>query len=167
MARYYSNANDLITFSRASTATFIGSDGLIQTASVDGPRIDYDPLTGKVKGLLIEEERENLFPSSNDFTTWAENTTSGATTGLRYIQENAAIGPDGQTSAHKLVESTDADQQRIYRAFLGMTANTTPVALPDLSGTNLQIAYDFMGTIGTFRQFAGDIGDDGLEEATS
>ena len=45
--------------------------------------------------------------------------------------------------------------------------DTTPTALPDLSGTDLQIASDYMGTIGTFRQFAGDIGDDGLEEATS
>lgn len=64
MARYYSNANDLITFSRASTATFVGSDGLIQTATVDSPRIDYDPITGKAKGLLIEEQRTNLIPNS-------------------------------------------------------------------------------------------------------
>jgi hypothetical protein len=50
---------------------------------------------------------------------------------------------------------------------VALTANTTPTALPDLSGTDLEIAYDFMGTIGTFRQFAGDIGDTGLEKATS
>ena len=48
-----------------------------------------------------------------------------------------------------------------------LTADTTPTALPDLSGTDLQIAYDFMGTIGTFRQFAGDIGDAGLVTATN
>ena len=48
-----------------------------------------------------------------------------------------------------------------------LTANTTPTALPDLSATNLQIAPDFMGTIGTFRQFAGDIGDAGLVTATN
>jgi hypothetical protein len=48
-----------------------------------------------------------------------------------------------------------------------LTADTTPTVLPDLSGTNLEIAPDFMGTIKQFRQFAGDIGDDGLEEATS
>ena len=50
---------------------------------------------------------------------------------------------------------------------VALTADTTPTALPDLSNTDLQIAYDFMGTIGQFRQFAGDIGDTGLEEATS
>jgi len=45
--------------------------------------------------------------------------------------------------------------------------DTTPTALPDLSTTDLQIAYDFMGTIGQFRQFAGDIGDTGLVTATN
>ena len=48
-----------------------------------------------------------------------------------------------------------------------LTADTTPTALPDLSNTNLQIASDFMGTIGTFRQFAGDIEDAGLVTATN
>ena len=50
---------------------------------------------------------------------------------------------------------------------VALTEDTTPVALPDLSSTNLQIAYDFMGTIGQFRQFAGDIGDTGLVTATN
>jgi surface protein len=49
---------------------------------------------------------------------------------------------------------------------VALTADTTPTALPDLSNTDLEIAKDFMGTIGTFRQFAGDIGDTGLEEAS-
>jgi hypothetical protein len=48
-----------------------------------------------------------------------------------------------------------------------LTEDTTPTALPDLSSTNLEIAQDFMGTIGTFRQFAGDIGDAGLVTATN
>jgi hypothetical protein len=50
---------------------------------------------------------------------------------------------------------------------VALTEDTTPTALPDLSSTNLQIAYDYMGTIGTFRQFAGDIGDTGLVTATN
>jgi len=50
---------------------------------------------------------------------------------------------------------------------VALTANITPTALPDLSGSNIEIAHDFMGTIRTFRQFAGDIGDAGLVTATS
>jgi len=45
-------------------------------------------------------------------------------------------------------------------------ADNTLTALPDLSNTNLQIAQDFMGTVGQFRQFAGDVGDAGLVTAT-
>ena len=48
-----------------------------------------------------------------------------------------------------------------------LTAATTPTALPDLSGTNLEIAFDFMGTVRQFVQYDADIGDTGLEEATS
>ena len=48
-----------------------------------------------------------------------------------------------------------------------LTADTTPTALPDLSGTNLEIAFDFMGTVRQFVQYDADIGDTGLEEAIS
>ena len=50
---------------------------------------------------------------------------------------------------------------------VALTGGTTPTALPDLSSTDLQIAYDFMGTIGQFRQFAGDIGETGIVTATN
>jgi hypothetical protein len=49
---------------------------------------------------------------------------------------------------------------------VALTANTTPVALPDLSATDLQLGYDFMGTIRTFRMWADDLGDTGIAEAT-
>ena len=49
---------------------------------------------------------------------------------------------------------------------VALTANTTPVALPDLSTTNLSLAYDYMGTISEFRIWDKDIGDTGIAEAT-
>lgn len=48
-----------------------------------------------------------------------------------------------------------------------LTADTTPVALPDLSATDLQLGYDFMGTIKTFRMWGADIGDTGISGASS
>lgn len=49
-----------------------------------------------------------------------------------------------------------------------LTANTTPTALPDLSATNLQLGYDFMGTIDEFRMWGSmDIGDTTIASATS
>lgn len=48
-----------------------------------------------------------------------------------------------------------------------LTADTTPVALPDLSATDLQLGYDFMGTISLFRMWADDLGDAGIAEASA
>jgi len=48
-----------------------------------------------------------------------------------------------------------------------LTEDTTPVALPDLSSTDLEIAYDFMGNVKQVRIWAVDIGDTGLEASTS
>jgi len=50
-----------ITFTRASTATFFNQNGVLQTAAVNTPRFDHNPVTGESLGLLIEEQRTNLF----------------------------------------------------------------------------------------------------------
>ena len=48
-----------------------------------------------------------------------------------------------------------------------LTADTTPTALPDLSTTDLQLGYDFMGTIGKFRVWSDDLTDTGIATATA
>jgi hypothetical protein len=53
------SGNNLITFSRASTATFVDGAGVIQTAASGVPRFDHNPETGESLGLLIEESRTN------------------------------------------------------------------------------------------------------------
>ena len=59
-----------ITFTRASTGTYVGSDGLIKTAVADEARFDHDPETGESLGLLIEGSRTNLINYSEDFSLW-------------------------------------------------------------------------------------------------
>lgn len=56
--------SDLITFTRASSATRVNSSGLVETVASDQPRFDYDPVTLQPKGLLIEEQRTNLLLNS-------------------------------------------------------------------------------------------------------
>ena len=89
------------TFTRASTATFVGSNGLIQSAAVNAARFDHDPITLACKGLLIEESRTNLLLQSQTFgTTWTAqqlNTTGSPA----YL--NVATAPDGNTTADKLI----------------------------------------------------------------
>jgi hypothetical protein len=49
---------------------------------------------------------------------------------------------------------------------VALTADTTPTALPDLSSTDLDLAYDYMGTIKTFRIWDKDLGDTGIAIAS-
>ena len=88
-----------VTVTRASTATFVGSNGFIQSAAINAPRFDYNPVTLAPKGLLIEEARSNLVLRSEQFNDAAW------TTGDASISANAVNGPDGNLTADKLVEA--------------------------------------------------------------
>jgi hypothetical protein len=90
----------LVTFTRASTGTFLGSNGLIQTATTNEPRFDHNPTTGESLGLLVEEARTNLLLQSNQFnTTWTNSDTSETSA--------AGIAPDGTNTAWELKDSLD------------------------------------------------------------
>lgn len=58
-----------ITFTRASTATYFNSAGVMQTAAANAPRWDYNPGTLALQGLLIEEARTNVLLNSAVLTT--------------------------------------------------------------------------------------------------
>ena len=61
------------TFTRNSSGTYVGDDGLIKTAAVNEPRFDYDPATGESLGLLVEEARTNYHRYSTNFANWTAN----------------------------------------------------------------------------------------------
>jgi hypothetical protein len=93
---------NLIDFTRASSGTYVGSDGLIKTATTNEARFDHDPTTGESLGLLVEEQRTNLlfYSESIGVTVWS---------GFRYAATaNAATSPDGQVSAD-LIAATETN----------------------------------------------------------
>lgn len=96
------------TFSRSSTATYFDADGVLQTASVDQPRWDYDPATGSLKGLLIEESRTNLLPYSEDFSQW---TLTNVT--LSSGQSSPTLG----INAVHLVDTNDTSSQEHFLSY--------------------------------------------------
>lgn len=111
-----------ITFSRNSTATYLGSDGLIKTALAGEPRFEFDT-DGNCLGLLIEESRTNLltYSSSLGGTNWVN---ARAATIL-----NNTTSPDGSTTASKLVGAfpDQVGNKRIYQTVT--TLNNTEYTL--------------------------------------
>jgi hypothetical protein len=85
-----------ITFTRSTTATFVGSNGLIQSSAINAPRFDYNPVTLAPRGLLIEEQRVNLVLYSEQFDNagWTKSNAS--------VTANATTSPDGTANADRL-----------------------------------------------------------------
>ena len=99
------------TFTRASTATFVGSNGLIQSAAINQARFDHDPSTLVSRGLLIEESRTNLVLQSENHpsATWnktgltvasAGNTDPAGAATSNLVSEDVSVG------LHRLFQST-------------------------------------------------------------
>jgi len=95
MALVNKTFSDIITFTRASTATFFNSAGVLTSAATNAPRFDYNPSTLAAQGLLIEESRANLFTYSAQFddAAWLKGGT---------ISANEIVAPDGTLSADLL-----------------------------------------------------------------
>jgi hypothetical protein len=99
MALVCKNFSDIITFTRASTATYFDSAGVLQSAAIDAPRLDYNPSTLVAQGLLIEEARTNLLLQSADFTTtWGQSNVT--------ITANTTASPDGGTNGDTLLTNS-------------------------------------------------------------
>ena len=87
-----------VTFTRGSTATYVGSDGLIKTAAANEARFDHNPVTGESLGLLVEESRTNFLKYSQDISSQFFN--NGYDGGL--ISPNSVVAPDGTLTGSKL-----------------------------------------------------------------
>jgi hypothetical protein len=107
-----------ITFTRASTATFTGSNGLIQTAASGVARFDHNPTTLASLGLMIEESRTNLLTYSEQFddAAWTKTRSS--------ITANTIVAPDGTLTGDKLVEDTTASNTHIVSQSASFTSGT-------------------------------------------
>lgn len=72
---------DGVTYSRASAASYFGADGNLYNATSGTPRVDYNPVTRALRGLLVERGSTRLN------THLTANTTAG------YINDGATLTP--------------------------------------------------------------------------
>ncbi|HED2782058.1 TPA: hypothetical protein R4Z40_001378 [Klebsiella variicola subsp. variicola] len=93
---------DILSFSRASTATRVAESGLLEYLQANEPAIDYHPLSGECLGLRIERGTSNRLAWSQDFTKTATWAASGVV-----LTPAAAVAPDGNLTATKMIEATD------------------------------------------------------------
>lgn len=116
-----------IQCTRASSATCFGPDGKLRTVAANVPRIDYDPVTGKCLGLLVEEARTNtgtpLIASGSvpQVPTYTYNSDLPPLVAGRVPARNYAVGAVDASSAAGARANIRADPS-------GLTENTTYTA---------------------------------------
>jgi hypothetical protein len=80
---------------------------VLLSAGGNQARFDCNPTTGESLGLLIEEQRTNIFSDSSAFQNW---TILGGT-----VTQNAIVAPDGTLSGEKYSPSASTQFQLVYK----------------------------------------------------
>ena len=139
-------------FSRASTATRVNKDGLIETVATNVPRLEYPFIDGVVQdtpSLLLEPSRTNLITYSDDFSNaaWTKGNSS--------ITANSIISPDGSQNADKIVEDTSSSAHYIDSASVSFTSGTqyTVSVFAKNNGRNLVLQGSGVPTASAFAAF--------------
>jgi hypothetical protein len=147
---------ELITFTRASSATVIGPTGTIETVSNDVPRFQHDPVTGRCLGLLAEEQRINLLLNSATLST--QSVTSAATAYTLSFYGTGTITLSGTSTAGPLVGT--AANQRVSLTFTPTAGTLTLTVSGSVTNANLEagsFATSWIPTTGTSATRSADI----------
>jgi len=143
------------TFVRSGAATYIDSDGIMQTAAENAPRLQHVPGLGLA--LLLEEAGTNLVSYSEDGSQWDSvggyatatpepgieiaGLPANVITGQRSYWHRVDVGRVEQTGTHTL-------------HFLASSGNTSNCRITARDpGTGRQVEFDF--TIGDCNDYSG------------
>ena len=146
---------ELATFTRAGTANYVDSAGTMTAADANVGRVEYDPLTLAVRGLLVEEGRTNLLLNSATLSTQGVTVTAVAHTLSFY--GTGTITLTGASTAGPLV-GTGAG--RVSLTFTPSAATLTCTVSGTVSSAQLEVgAYptSYVTTAGTSIARARDV----------
>jgi hypothetical protein len=122
------------SFDRASTATVVNKDGLIETVGVDEPRIDF---LNNTKGhLLLEPSRQNKFTYSENISNsfWTKDGIS--------ITADSIVSPNGLQTADKLVENSSSGNHRFYNNNFSITSGSASLSCFAKAGERSELRLD-------------------------
>jgi len=125
------------SFSRASTATYFNSAGVLTSAAINGPRFDhvYNGSSWVSKGLLVEEQRTNILLDSATLSTQSVTTTGAAYTLSFYGTGTATLS--GTSTAGPLV-GTGASN-RVSLSFTPTAGTLTLTVSGTISNVQLEL----------------------------
>jgi hypothetical protein len=107
-----------VSFSRASTATYINASGNIATQAANQPRFEY--LSGVLKGLLLESSSTNLILQSEQINNAAYVPTDCT------VLANQTTAPDGTNTADALIENAANNiEPSIFQHVAGLDQTAT------------------------------------------
>lgn len=137
-ATSYIQSTDTFT-SRASTATYVGSDGLIKTAAINVARITYNPSNLTAPPFLLNEG------AATNSLTYSEQLDNAVWTKFEAtVTANATTAPDGLVTADKLAETSTAGiGHTIYRAFSAVAGKTYVFSVFLKAGDRTKAALGF------------------------
>jgi hypothetical protein len=121
------NGTGDLTFTRASSATRVNAQGLIEGVATNVPRIDFTG--GGCGSLLLEPQRTNLIPYSENFNNWSK---SG------WTLTSGVLGPNGDLDAFSVLRTTGTS----FAQTLSLLSNTTytfSAYIKNVNATNIQL----------------------------
>jgi len=125
------------TVVRATEATRVNEEGLIETMGANVPRLDYSG--GGCPVLLTEGQSTNLITYSSDYTDASWNKVNSAGSTLPNITSNYGISPDGTQNADRVQVSRASgagDFSSVYKSITTSSVNRAhSIWLKSLSGT--------------------------------
>lgn len=111
--------SSLFTFTRASTGLMRGKRGWYFLASSNTPRVEFDPATGDLIGLLMEPARTNLLLRSYTFDTAPWTATRASVT------SPALLAPDATLACYRIIEDTTATSTHQIQQDITTAATST------------------------------------------
>jgi hypothetical protein len=103
-----------LTFTRASTATRVNAEGLIESVATGVPRIDYTG--GGCAKLLLEGQRTNLMRNSEQLNSWLKLDIS--------VTSNSTTSPDGTQNADTITATGAGSLSHLIYQNLAFTSGT-------------------------------------------